>query len=57
MFARRTRLALALSITSLAAVAAFLAFGPVGAARAQEPGAKAGSRRRSDGRRRFEEDR
>ena len=43
MVARRTRLALALSITSLAAVAAFIALGPVGAARAQEPGAKAGA--------------
>ena len=43
MAARRSRLALALSITSLAAVAAFIALGPVGAARAQEPGAKAGA--------------
>jgi thiol-disulfide isomerase/thioredoxin len=41
MSARRSPVALGLSIPSLAAVAAFMALGPVGASGAQEPGAKA----------------
>jgi thiol-disulfide isomerase/thioredoxin len=43
MTARRSPVGLGLSITLLAAVAAFTALGPAGVAGAQEPGAKAGA--------------